>query len=171
MLVFPLTELPEMTRGKGVRLQKLQGRRHLRPQDLRRRRRPDLDRHLGPHLHQAHGRTHRLARRPRPGRPPAAERLPAQQQVRAEMIRHCVFVKFRPTSSPSARRSTRLGAQHKLDGLVARFRPNVSPRAGRACRRLHHGLRDAAARDAYLVHPPIRPPEQLVAALEGGSTA
>ena len=27
VLVFPLEELPEMTRGKGVRLQKLQGRR------------------------------------------------------------------------------------------------------------------------------------------------
>ena len=34
MLIFPLEQVPEMARGRGVRLQRLQGRRAVRPQDL-----------------------------------------------------------------------------------------------------------------------------------------
>ena len=82
MVVFPLDQLPEMAPRQGRPAAEVQGRRHLRPQDLRAADGPHLDRLLGPHLHQDGERTDRMARRTRLRRPPAAQRLPAQQQVR-----------------------------------------------------------------------------------------
>ena len=81
MLIFPATELPEMARGKGVRLQKYKDGGVSDAQDLRNEGRSHLGRLLRPHLHQADGRAPRLGRRTRPGRPPAAEGFSAQQQV------------------------------------------------------------------------------------------
>ncbi len=82
LLVFPLEQLPEMGRGKGVRLQRYKdgGLSDLKtfPSDDR----PHLDRFLRPHLHKANGRAGRMARRPRHRRPPGADGFPAQQQVR-----------------------------------------------------------------------------------------
>lgn len=91
------------------------------------------------------------------------------------MIRHCVFVKFRP-DVPAAEREAIYAEvaalEEKIDGFLhASFGPNVSPES------LTHGFndgfvidfRDARARDAYLVHPDHElAGARLVAALEGG---
>lgn len=91
------------------------------------------------------------------------------------MIRHCVFVKFRP-DVPAAERQgiyDQLAAlRGHLPGIAAMsFGPNVSPEG------LHQGFADgftidfadAAARDAYLVDDAHRAAGgRLVAALEGG---
>lgn len=92
------------------------------------------------------------------------------------MIRHCVFVKFR-ASVPAAEREAIYAdlraLKGKVDGLLAAsFGPNVSPEG------LAQGFadgfvidfRDAAARDAYLVHTDHQAAgARLVAALEGGT--
>jgi hypothetical protein len=91
------------------------------------------------------------------------------------MIRHCVFVKFRP-DVPAAERQAiyaQLAAlRGHLKGIEAMaFGANVSPEG------LHQGFRDgftidftdAAARDAYLVDDAHKKAGgRLVAALEGG---
>jgi hypothetical protein len=56
LLIFPLKQVPEMTRGKGVR--------------------------LGPHLDRGEGGPEGLARQPRRSRPSAAQGLPQEQPVR-----------------------------------------------------------------------------------------
>jgi hypothetical protein len=94
----------------------------------------------------------------------------------AKVIRHCVFVKFRPDVSAVDRESIYgdlRALKGKVDGLLAAsFGPNVSPEG------LAQGFadgfvidfRDAAARDAYLVHPDHQTAGgRLVAALEGGT--
>ena len=53
MILFPLAELPEMARGKGVRLQKYKDGGISDLKTFVRSRRPDLDRLLRPHLRQA----------------------------------------------------------------------------------------------------------------------
>ena len=91
------------------------------------------------------------------------------------MIRHCVFVKFRADVSAAARDAVYAelrALKGKVDGmLTASFGPNVSPEG------LGQGFadgfvidfRDAAARDAYLVHPDHKVAGgKLVALLEGG---
>ncbi|MDO8359118.1 MAG: Dabb family protein [Devosia sp.] len=91
------------------------------------------------------------------------------------MIRHCVLVNFKSSVTPAERAAIYDGIralEHKVDGLVAAsFGPNVSPEG------LAQGyadgfvidFRDAAARDAYLVHPDHQAAgARLVAALEGG---
>ena len=91
------------------------------------------------------------------------------------MIRHCVFVKFKasvPATERSAIYADLAALKGKVDGLLAAsFGPNVSPEG------LGQGFadgfvidfRDAAARDAYLVHPDHQAAgSRLVAALEGG---
>jgi hypothetical protein len=91
------------------------------------------------------------------------------------MIRHCVFAKFRANVTDAERGAIFDGLRalkSKVDGLVAMsFSANVS-REG-----LNKGFghaftmdfRDAAARDAYLVHPDHKAAgSKLVAALEGG---
>jgi hypothetical protein len=91
------------------------------------------------------------------------------------MIRHCVFVKFKssvPATERAAIYADLAALKAKVDGLLAAsFGPNVSPEG------LGQGFadgfvidfRDAAARDAYLVHPDHQAAgSRLVAALEGG---
>lgn len=91
------------------------------------------------------------------------------------MIRHCVFVKFRPDVPTGERQAIydQLAAlRGHLKGIEAMaFGPNVSPEG------LHRGFRDgftidfadAAARDAYLVDEAHKQAGgRLVAALEGG---
>ena len=80
LLVFPLDELPEMTRGRGVILQRYKDGGladvkvlHAQAEGLTWRQ-GDRTAHRD--------RPRRLARRARPGRPPAAPGLPAKQQVR-----------------------------------------------------------------------------------------
>ena len=77
LLIFPLDQVPEMTRGKGVRLQKYKDGGVA---DARVFTKADgltwMD-SSGPELQPADGRAEGLGRRPRPGRPPAAAGLPA----------------------------------------------------------------------------------------------
>ena len=91
------------------------------------------------------------------------------------MIRHCVLVKFKGSTSIDEREAiyAELKAlKHKLAGIVAAsFGPNVSPEGlGQG---FHDGFvidfKDAAARDAYLVPPAQQAAgARLVEALEEG---
>ncbi|MGX9143554.1 Dabb family protein [Mesorhizobium sp. 128a] len=92
------------------------------------------------------------------------------------MIRHCVFVKFRgdvPAAERTAIHADLEALRSVVDGMgTVHFSANVSPEPfGRG---FSHGFtidfRDAAARDAYLVHEAHqRAGARLVAALEGGT--
>lgn len=92
------------------------------------------------------------------------------------MIRHCVFVKFRgdvPDAERSAIHADLAALRYFVDGMdTVHFSANVSPEP--FARGFSHGFtidfRDAAARDAYLVHEAHqRAGARLVAALEGGT--
>jgi hypothetical protein len=92
------------------------------------------------------------------------------------MIRHCVFTKFRTDIDASERAAihSELEALRPLiDGMgKVEFGANVSPEP--FARGFTHGFsidfRDAASRDAYLVHEAHqRAGARLVAALEGGT--
>lgn len=92
------------------------------------------------------------------------------------MIRHCVFVRFRDDVEAAERAAIHADLEALrplIDGMGAvKFSQNVSPEP--FARGLTHGFtidfRDAAARDAYLVHPDHqRAGARLVAALEGGT--
>ncbi|WEJ57330.1 Dabb family protein [Devosia sp. FJ2-5-3] len=91
------------------------------------------------------------------------------------MIRHCVFVRFRPDVSLEERAAIYAeleSLREVVPGFVGMaFGANVSPEG------LHQGFIDGftmdfvdeAARDAYLVHPAHKAAGgRLVAALEGG---
>lgn len=91
------------------------------------------------------------------------------------MIRHCVFVQFRPTVSPSERTAiydTLRELQQKIDGFDGVWwGPNVNTE------KLAWGFdegyiidfRDAAAQSAYNTHPDHPPiTERLLAAAQGG---
>lgn len=92
------------------------------------------------------------------------------------MIRHCVFVRFRsdaPDSERAAIHADLEALRQVIDGMDAvHFSANVNPEP--FARGFGHGFtidfRDAAARDAYLVHEAHqRAGARLVAALEGGT--
>lgn len=92
------------------------------------------------------------------------------------MIRHCVFAKFRNDVAAAERmaiHSDLEALRQVIDGMDAiKFSANVSPEP--FARGFTHGFtidfRDAAARDAYLVHEAHqRAGARLVAALEGGT--
>ena len=92
------------------------------------------------------------------------------------MIRHCVFVKFRNDVGTGERKAVHADLEalrSLIDGMDAvKFSANVSPEP--FARGFTHGFtidfRDAAARDAYLVHEAHqRAGARLVAALEGGT--
>ncbi|RWA66883.1 Dabb family protein [Mesorhizobium sp.] len=92
------------------------------------------------------------------------------------MIRHCVFVRFRDGVSISERTAIHADLEalrSLIDGMgKVYFSANVSPEP--FARGFGHGFtidfRDAAARDAYLVHEAHqRAGARLVAALEGGT--
>ncbi|RWB61502.1 Dabb family protein [Mesorhizobium sp.] len=92
------------------------------------------------------------------------------------MIRHCVFVRFRDDISSSERAAIHADLEalrSLIDGMgKVHFSANVSPEP--FARGFTHGFtvdfRDAAARDAYLVHEAHqRAGARLVAALEGGT--
>ena len=82
MLVFPLAEVPEMARGKGVRLQKYKDGGVARHQDLRHGGGLELAGFGRPHLREVARGTGRMDRRARLGRPHRAEGFPAHGQVR-----------------------------------------------------------------------------------------
>ena len=91
------------------------------------------------------------------------------------MIRHCVFVRFRSSVTAADREaiySELRALKQKVDGLVAaHFGTNVSPEG--LAQGFNDGFvidfRDAAARDAYLVHPDHQVAGgKLVSMLEGG---
>ena len=91
------------------------------------------------------------------------------------MIRHCVFVRFKGRVTPTEREAIydELRAlEQQVDGLLAaHFGSNVSPEG--LAQGFNDGFvidfRDAAARDAYLVHPKHRVAGgKLVSMLEGG---
>jgi hypothetical protein len=91
------------------------------------------------------------------------------------MIRHCVFVKFRPEINDAQRADIYAGLNAlvgQIDGLLsAQFGPNVSPEG--LAQGFNNGfimdLADEAARDRYLVDPAHKAAgAKLVAALEGG---
>jgi DNA gyrase/topoisomerase IV subunit A len=81
MLIFPLEQLPEMSRGKGVRLQRYKDGGSVRYPLLRHGGRAHLGRQRRTHAQPQEGRTHRVDCRPRPGRPSGAQGLPALRQV------------------------------------------------------------------------------------------
>lgn len=92
------------------------------------------------------------------------------------MIRHCVFARFRNDVAAAERMAIHAdldALRQVIDGMDAvKFSANVSPEP--FARRFTHGFtidfRDAAARDAYLVHEAHqRAGARLVAALEGGT--
>jgi len=92
------------------------------------------------------------------------------------MIRHCVFARFRNEISAAERAAIRADLEalrQVIDGMdTVEFSANVSPEP--FARSFTHGFtidfRDAAARDAYLVHEAHqRAGARLVAALEGGT--
>ncbi|MER8442169.1 Dabb family protein [Mesorhizobium sp. M1066] len=92
------------------------------------------------------------------------------------MIRHCVFVKLRNDVAATERTAIHADLEalrQVIDGMDAvKFSANVSPEP--FARGFTHGFtidfRDAAARDAYLVHEAHqRAGARLVAALEGGT--
>jgi hypothetical protein len=91
------------------------------------------------------------------------------------MIRHCVLVRFKGSVSETERQAIYAdlrALKGKVDGLLAAsFGPNVSPEG------LGQGyadgfvidFRDAAARDAYLLHPDHQAAgARLVGALDEG---
>ena len=91
------------------------------------------------------------------------------------MIRHCVFVKFKASVSATERDAVYgelRDLKHKVEGmLAAHFGANVSPEG--LAQGFNDGFvidfRDAAARDAYLVHPDHQVAGgKLVSMLEGG---
>ncbi|MER8440380.1 Dabb family protein [Mesorhizobium sp. M1312] len=88
------------------------------------------------------------------------------------MIRHCVFVRFRSDVDATERAAIHADLEalrSVIDGMAkVEFSANTSPEP------FTHGFtidfRDAAARDAYLVHEAHRRAgARLVAALEGGT--
>ena len=81
MLVFPLDQVPEMTRGRGVRLQRYKdgGLSDLKTFEAAK---ADLDRFRRPRVHAVAQGAGRLARQSRRRRPPCAERLSEDQQIR-----------------------------------------------------------------------------------------
>lgn len=90
-------------------------------------------------------------------------------------IRHCVFVRFSsdvPEAERSAIHADLEALRYVIEGMgKVQFGANVSPEP--FARGFAHGFtidfRDAAARDAYLVHEAHqRAGARLVAALEGG---
>ena len=91
------------------------------------------------------------------------------------MIRHCVFLRFRADVSQAERDGIEAdlrALQPLVDGFLAMiYGPNVSPEGlGQG---FAHGFtmdfRDAAARDAYLIHPAHQAAgKRIVAALDGG---
>ena len=92
------------------------------------------------------------------------------------MIRHCVLVRFRddvPATERGAIHADLQALRTVIDGMgKVEFSANVSPEP--FARGLTHGFtidfRDAAARDAYLVHEAHqRAGARLVAALDGGT--
>ncbi|RUU80962.1 Dabb family protein [Mesorhizobium sp. M7A.F.Ca.MR.362.00.0.0] len=92
------------------------------------------------------------------------------------MIRHCVFARFRNDVAAAERMAIHAdldALRQVIDGMDAvKFSANVSPEP--FARDFTHGFtidfRDAAARDAYLVHEAHqRAGARLVAALEGGT--
>ncbi|WP_031250193.1 Dabb family protein [Mesorhizobium sp. LNHC221B00] len=92
------------------------------------------------------------------------------------MIRHCVFVKFRNDVGVGEHKAIHADLEalrQVIDGMdTVHFNANVSPEP--FARGFSHGFtidfRDAAARDAYLVHEAHqRAGDRLVAALEGGT--
>ena len=92
------------------------------------------------------------------------------------MIRHCVFFSFRAEVDAAERAAIRAdldALRNVVDGMgEMRFGPNVSPEP--FARGFTDGFtidfRDAAARDAYLVHPDHgKAGVRLVAAIDGGT--
>lgn len=92
------------------------------------------------------------------------------------MIRHCVFVRFRPEISAEEKTSifAEIAAlKSRLPGLVATYRgSNVSPEVGMD-KGYSEGFivdfADAAARDAYLADPEHQKTgAKIVAAAQGG---
>ena len=76
MLIFPLDQVPEMARGRGVRLQRYKDGGLSDLKTFKAQRRPRLDRHRRARL-LAHAQgACRLARQPRRRRPPRAEGFP-----------------------------------------------------------------------------------------------
>ena len=82
MLVFPIEQVPEMARGRGVRLQRFKDGGLSDLKTFKAQRGPDLGRQRRPLLHLRPQGARRLARQPRRCRPPRPEGFPAQQQIR-----------------------------------------------------------------------------------------
>ena len=82
LLVFPLNQVPEMARGKGVRLQRYKDGGISDALRVQAQRRHDLARLRRPHVHRRQVRAQGLDRHPRRSRPPAAQGLQQEQPLR-----------------------------------------------------------------------------------------
>ena len=86
MLIFPLEEVNEMTRGKGVILQRYKDGALVRPARLQKVRWLELARPGGTDLHADHGGAQRLAGPARPVWPPGTQGLSQVEQVRSLLL-------------------------------------------------------------------------------------
>ena len=82
MLIFPLRQIPEMARGKGVRLQRYKDGGISDARVFKLCGRPDLARQRGADVYGFARRAQGMDRQPRRSRPIAAQRVPEEQQVR-----------------------------------------------------------------------------------------
>ena len=82
MLVFPIEQVPEMVRGRGVRLQRYKDGGLSDLKTFKAQQGLTWIDSAGPRLHPRPQRARRLARQPRRCRPARAQGFPAQQQIR-----------------------------------------------------------------------------------------
>ena len=126
MVIFPLDQVPEMTRGRGVRLQRYKEKGLSDVDDLQGRRRAHLDRHRRPQLHadaEGAGQLARQPRRRRPHRPDSAS-SPTTSSARD---------RGRPARSNGD--DSRIVEADRLNSPRTAASVSISPATPRRCRR------------------------------------
>ena len=118
LLIFPRIQVPEMARGKGVRLQKYKDGGAADARVFSKADGLTLDRFIRPQLQPADVRAEGLGRRSRPGRPPAAGGLHPQQDFRDASDPLGLLGRY----LPDRRRSRSMGADP-----TGRGRPDAMP--------------------------------------------
>ena len=106
LLLFPLKELPEMPRGKGVRLQRYKDGGLADAKTFSKKEGLTYIDSARPQLHSH--RSARLVGRARPGRPPAAKGLPQVRQIRREVLGNAATFLVMPGLVPGIHEFRRL---------------------------------------------------------------
>ena len=109
MVMFPIDQVPEMARGRGVRLQKYRDGGLSDVATFEFHGRVDLEGLRGPRIRRHNERPRRMARHPRRRRPPAAKGISEIEQVRARRGVADMLRRSRESGNPYAVRH-RLGA-------------------------------------------------------------